>query len=120
MMTAVYIFIGGGLGSLTRYGISLAAKNWTSLNFPLGTFISNLLACILLALVTVLLSSRAEQSDWLRPLLIVGFCGGFSTFSTFGFETYALMQQGYLTVAILNIVISVTVGVGSIYWILSK
>ena len=120
MITAIYIFIGGGLGSLLRYGIGSAVKNWTEMSFPLGTFLSNLLACILLAVFTVVISSKADQAEWIKPLLIVGFCGGFSTFSTFGYETATLIQQGHVTVALINILLSVSVGVGLIYWVLSK
>lgn len=118
-MTAVYIFIGGGLGSLARYGIGYAAKSWTTINLPIGTLLSNLLACVILALITVSVS-RSEQLEWIRPFLVIGFCGGFSTFSTFSYETVTLLQQGYLGVAIINILLSVTFGVGLVYWILSK
>lgn len=119
MMTAVYIFIGGGLGSLARYGIGYAVKSWTTINLPLGTLLSNLLACVILALITVSVS-RSEQLEWIRPLLVIGFCGGFSTFSTFSYETVTLLQQGYLGVAIINILLSVTFGVGLVYWIITK
>lgn len=119
MMTAVYIFVGGGLGSLLRYGIHHAAKNWTAMNLPVGTLISNVLACVILALITVSIT-RSDQMEWVRPLVIVGFCGGFSTFSTFGYETFTLIQQGHLAVAILNILLSVSFGIGLIYWILNR
>lgn len=120
MMTAVYIFIGGGLGSLARYGISVASKSMISASFPVGTFISNIVACVILAIITVSIASKGEQAEWVRPLMIIGFCGGFSTFSTFGFETVSLLQEGHLLVALLNILLSVGVGVGLIYWLISR
>lgn len=119
-MTALYIFLGGGLGSLARYGVGYLTKNWLDISFPLGTFLSNVIASVILAVLTLVIASRADHEDWVRPLLIVGFCGGFSTFSTFGYETVTLMQEGNFTVALINIVLSVMVGVSLIYWVLTK
>ena len=118
-MTYLWIFIGGGLGSVARYGVSKAATNFYSGNFPLGTFLSNILACLILALLIVFVVPKNSESTWLQPLLLVGFCGGFSTFSTFSNETTQLLQSGNTGVALLNIAVSVVVGVGLIFWIRS-
>lgn len=119
-MTYVYIFLGGGLGSLARFLTSKMASKMVSTDFPLGTLISNLIACAVLALLVVLFTQKQQEFEWIQPLLIVGFCGGYSTFSTFGNETFVLMNNGQHFLAILNILISVVVGIGLIFLIRSR
>ncbi|GAB5416437.1 MAG: fluoride efflux transporter CrcB [Crocinitomicaceae bacterium] len=118
-MTWFWVFIGGGLGSVARYGVSKMASSFYAENFPLGTFISNTIACLLLAILVVFVVPKHQDSNWLQPLLIVGFCGGFSTFSTFSNETAQLLQTGNVAIAILNIAVSVIVGVALIFWLRS-
>lgn len=99
------IFIGGGLGSISRYGISkLVALVWNG-NFPLGTFVANLLSCIVMGVVVGVFYNKITSPE-IRALILIGFCGGFSTFSTFSKETLMLMQNGNYLIAFLNIAIS--------------
>lgn len=120
MINIVAIFLGGGLGSLCRYGISKISVNYFAGNFPLGTFIANTLSCIMLAFSVIWLSDKIGANVSLKLFLITGFCGGFSTFSTFSVETVELLKTGNFMVALLNIVLSVLVGVGLIYFLLKN
>jgi CrcB protein len=101
-MNFVLVFAGGGLGCMLRYLIGLGFQK-TSLSLPWGTFISNLSACIIFAVTLWLLSSKETGGQAIRLLLLTGFCGGLSTFSSFGFETFLLLKQGLLSFAVLNI-----------------
>jgi len=103
MNTILAIFLGGGLGSVSRYGVS---KLYNS-EFPYGTLTANILSSIILALTIYGFSARIESSPFLRTFIIIGFCGGFSTFSTFGFETFELIKNGHLSIAILNVIVNV-------------
>lgn len=106
----VAIFLGGGLGSVSRYGVGQIVLKYLGKTFPYGTLTANILSCVVLGLVLTM-PWKAEQESW-KMLLVVGFCGGFSTFSTFSFETVELLKNGVVWPAVLNIVISVVVCVG--------
>ncbi len=118
-MNVLWIFIGGGLGSVARYGVGQAAAHWVSTAFPLGTFISNVLACLLLAIIVYLIPLKPENT-WLQPFVVIGFCGGFSTFSTFSNETIQLVANGDWGVALLNVLVSIIVGFGVIMLVRAK
>ena len=119
-MMYFYVFIGGGLGCLARFSLSQFVNHLIKSPFPFGTFLSNMLACTLLALFVIGAREYSEEHTWIQPLLIMGFCGGFSTFSAFSYESVQLLDQGNFLVAALNIIISVTVGIALIYFIRSK
>jgi len=101
MMNFIWVFIGGGLGSIARYSIGkiVFPAHW---NFPMATFISNFIACFLLGILMAVVMKNSI-SDTGKLLLMTGFCGGFSTFSTFTGETFGLLQNGDFSTALINI-----------------
>lgn len=101
MKTLLLVFIGGGVGSLCRYGISRALAG-TPGAFPWATLLANVLSCFLLGFL-VEWSARGLLTTNQRLLLATGFCGGFSTFSTFAGETCDLYERGLPLMAFVNI-----------------
>lgn len=106
---AIYIFIGSGLGGIIRFGLGKWISSIHSTNFPLGTFIVNILACFIVGFVIGLADSKQIISASAKMFWVVGFCGGFSTFSTFSNETLNLLQTGNHTTSFLYIALSVIV-----------
>jgi fluoride exporter len=103
-MKILFVFLGGGLGSVLRFAIGFWVKTW-ELALPWATLISNVVASLILAIVW----NYSEENSgklWVYPLLAIGFCGGLSTFSTFSLETVQLMRQGQWLWALINVAIS--------------
>ena len=90
MQKVLLIFLGGGLGSCLRYFFSKLNPFWSFL--PLGTLLANILSCLVVGFVAYLLEKHFFKHD-IRSLVLVGFCGGFSTFSTFANEILTFFKQ---------------------------
>ena len=114
-MNYLIVFLGGGFGCLCRYFVSTTVLKYYSGSFPLGTFISNALSCIVLGLGVGLVIQSGAEKNLIRAGLLVGFCGGFSTFSTFSLETIELIKNGNHLVAVGNVLLSVSVCLILIY-----
>lgn len=112
-MRLVWIAVFGALGSLARYGVGLAAKAWLGASFPYGTLAVNLVGSFVLALiVTLALSGRVSEE--LRLAIGVGFCGAFTTFSTFELEVQQLIAAGRPLEASAYMVSSLALGFGAV------
>lgn len=110
MWTVLVISVGAAVGANLRYAISLwAAQQW-GMSFPYGTMLINVAGSLLIGLVIAVLTTRFPQYTLWRPLLVTGLLGGFTTFSTFSYETYALLVSGSWLGAMLNIIGSVGAG----------
>lgn len=104
-MNFALVFFGGGIGSLVRYLIGLGFQR-TNATLPWSTFFSNVTACIIFALVAWFISAKEIANPTLKLVLLTGFCGGLSTFSSFGYETFLLLKQSLYLYAFLNIFVS--------------
>ena len=111
------VFLGGGLGSCLRFLVGY----WTvhhyagATRFPLGTFAVNVAGCFLVGLLAAVYAGRLFTDDLTRAFLAIGFLGGFTTFSSFGFETFTLLRNGYTGIAISYAFGSLALGLAAVW-----
>lgn len=106
-MTILAIAVGGALGSVLRYLLGGAVQRAGGPGFPYGTLAVNVVGCLIIGLLVQRLTN-AEPYSTVRSLLIVGFCGGFTTFSAFSIETVNLVKDGESLTAVLYVFLSLT------------
>ncbi len=107
MLEIGVIAAGGALGAVMRFWLSSAVYTWLGRGFPWGTLSVNLLGSFIIGLAFVMLTERLTVGSEVRAFIMIGFLGAFTTFSTFSLETLALMQEGLLLKAAMNILVSV-------------
>jgi fluoride exporter len=113
-----YVALGGAVGSVSRYLIGLAIHGRTGTDFPVGTLLVNLSGCLLLGFLVHYALATPAITPEVSALLTTGFCGGYTTFSTFSYETVALLQDGdwrratlYVSLSVVGSVLGVLLGI---------
>jgi CrcB protein len=109
------VAIGGGLGSVARYLVSIGAGKILETPFPFGTLIINMSGSFLMGLLIEAFALKWSAPEPVRALLLIGFCGGFTTFSAFSFDAVNLMERGTGLPAFAYILGSVALSIGGLY-----
>ena len=102
-MNLLLLALAGAAGTLSRYGLSLWTYQWLGSQFPYGTLLVNILGCFAIGLVGTLADERLILTSPIRLLLIVGFLGAFTTFSSFTYDAWILLKSGEFLRVGLNI-----------------
>jgi len=106
----IAVLLGGGSGALARYVLGTAIMQRYGGTFPLGTFVINVTGSFLIGLLMTILTERFQPHPYWRLLLVVGFLGGYTTFSSFEYETLQAVRDGSKWLALLNVAGSVVLG----------
>ncbi len=110
MKQFLLVFLGGGLGSMLRYAVSKVFNGYFQ-HFFLGTFLVNIIGCLLIGIILGLSFKENLLSQNHTLLLVTGFCGGFTTFSAFAFENHSVLRDGGLFHFSIYTIASVAVGI---------
>jgi CrcB protein len=115
LLNLLLVAIGGALGSVVRYMLSTAILRATGTLFPLGTFVVNAIGCLVFGAIAGAASQRVQVAPELRVFLLVGVLGGFTTFSSYAFESFSLVRDGQFLAASANIVGQVVSGLAGVW-----
>lgn len=111
----LWLALAGGLGTLARYGLGGLVQRWTGATFPWGTLSVNLLGCLLFGVVWAVAGERWVLRPELRLILLVGFMGAFTTFSTFVSETGQLLADSEWLLAAANVLLQNGMGLAMFF-----
>jgi len=115
MIKLMMIAGGGGVGALLRYAVAGWAQKLGTGTFPVGTLVVNIAGCILIGILAGSFAGPHLVREEYRTALLVGFLGAFTTFSTFGWETTALINNGDFGFAALNVLLHNVLGLASVW-----
>jgi len=115
MKPLLLVFLGGGLGSTLRYGLS-KYLNSTVTGIPYGTFAANILGSLLIGIILGIAAKNDSISQNTMLLLATGFCGGFTTFSTFAYENHVFLKSGDFGMFALYTIASFVIGFGAVFF----
>jgi len=111
MAVALGVAVGGALGALSRFGVDAWIERRSESLFPWSTFVVNVSGCLAVGFVIAALVDHHRAPEWLRIALVMGFCGGYTTFSTFAQETLDLARWSTFAPALASVAANVLVGV---------
>jgi CrcB protein len=122
MIQVFLIGLGGCLGAILRYWLSGVVHRYVSGSFPYGTLVVNVLGCLVIGFVTSVVEYRQLLSPNSRLFLTIGLLGSLTTFSTLGYETFALLRENETWLALSNVAVSVVVGLVAVAagWLAGK
>lgn len=106
---------GGFIGSIARYAAGLGVSKIVKLNFPYGTFLVNLIGCLVIGFIFGLSEKQNWVNDNWRIFLAIGFCGGFTTFSSFAYENLSMLQHHNYSGFFLYVIGSVILGLLAVW-----
>ena len=115
MTKFLLIFIGSGAGGVLRYALAGWTQRLANGSFPIGTLIVNITGCLLIGFLTAAFSGRVLVREEYRVAVLIGLLGGYTTFSTFGLETFALLNDGQSWRAMLNVAASLILGLAGVW-----
>lgn len=121
MLTLIYIAIGGAVGALLRYTVSGYTYKYLNGFLPWGTLAVNLIGCFAIGFLWNVFENIAYSPNT-RALIFIGILGAFTTFSTFGLESFSLIKEGEIKFAVLNILVSNIAGIALVFigYLISK
>jgi CrcB protein len=115
LLKYVVVGIGGCLGSILRFWLGNYVGSKMGTRFPYGTFVINITGSFLIGLVFAFLTERSEWSPYWRYLIPIGFIGGYTTFSSFEFESLRTIQEGQVGIGLLYVTSSVVLGLAAVW-----
>lgn len=115
LLNLLLVAVGGALGSMARYLLSMLVLRVSGSLFPLGTFAVNTAGCFIFGAIAGATSQRVQMAPEMRLFLLVGVLGGFTTFSSYAFESFSLVRDGQFLAASVNIVGQVIAGLAGMW-----